>query len=581
MTIYRSVLTRGYFPKELPPAFFTDQFAAFATTKNGRAVLETYGAEDNYTECVKFSLARVGSERRELKIPHPALFAKLAVLTAAHFGRLLKKAGSSPFSKSRPFYATNRQRAIAPMFSLSNLAREKSSSRAGASFLLKADVSHFYPSLYTHAVGWAVDPKLRDKANWKNWKLLGKQLDQILMDIDGKISQGIPIGNDISFLLSEIVLAQVDRAMKVRRDRAYRWYDDYEIAFDTRHDAQVVLRQLTTELGRFRLRLNPVKTEISELPQATNDEWQDLLIEAGKRKFTYDREMVRYFDFAFRLRELHPKSAILTYALGVLFRLRCPSDDVGRVAQSCISQAILCEPGAAQKAFALLSYWALNKFKIDTELWTSSIDRLITQHAASGITSDVAWALAFCLDHKLTLNSNAGNVLASIDDDCVAIQALHMKSLSLIPRGFDKRRIARLVKEAGLDREHWLLAYEAVRHGFITTSASAVKSNKLFSELLARKVTFYRTQLPEYALVIHPGGAPEWVVRGWVKLIADEEHSAERIKKAGSPPILKQMKKDLQRVRRSAKTVEDILANLMDRFENRAVEEAMEGETYH
>jgi hypothetical protein len=46
-------------------------------------------------------------------------------------------------------------------------------------------------------------------ANWKNWKLLGKKVDQALMDSDRKISQGIPIGNDISFLLAEIVLAHV------------------------------------------------------------------------------------------------------------------------------------------------------------------------------------------------------------------------------------------------------------------------------------------------------------------------------------------------------------------------------------
>ena len=95
----------------------------------------------------------------------------------------------------------------------------------GASFLLKTDISHFYPSLYTHAVGWAVNPKLREKRHWHNQNLLGKKLDQVLMDMDGKISQGIPIGNDLSFLLSEVVLAQVDSSLNVPPHRAYRWFD--------------------------------------------------------------------------------------------------------------------------------------------------------------------------------------------------------------------------------------------------------------------------------------------------------------------------------------------------------------------
>ena len=98
----------------------------------------------------------------------------------------------------------------------------------GASYLLRADVSQFYPSLYTHAVGWAVDPALRLRANWTKPTFLGKRLDQALMDMQGKISQGVPIGNDISFLLAEIVLGQVDRDLRKYKGRAYRWFDDWK-----------------------------------------------------------------------------------------------------------------------------------------------------------------------------------------------------------------------------------------------------------------------------------------------------------------------------------------------------------------
>ena len=245
VTILQTLLARGYFPKELPPAFFTEQFAAYATTQSGRQTLAAYKPADNYTECVKYRLALPGVHRRELRIPHPASFAKLAALTARNFRRLLKKAGRSPFSKSRPIYALGRRRALQPALKPPNLGRERAALRAGGFFLLKADVSQFYPSLYTHAVGWAIDPKLRNKAHWKNPSILGNKLDQALMDLDGKVSQGIPIGNDISFLLAESVLAQVDRAISVPAHRSFRWFDDYEIAFDTYDDAEVCVRRLT------------------------------------------------------------------------------------------------------------------------------------------------------------------------------------------------------------------------------------------------------------------------------------------------------------------------------------------------
>jgi hypothetical protein len=426
LTIYKTLLARGYFPKELPPAFFTEQFAEFATSKSGRNVISKYKPADMFTQCVSYQMARPGSDRRELKVPHPYSFARLAGLTAEHFARLLKKASNSQFSKSRPVYATGRRRAISPMFSLANLARERAACRARSTFLLKADVSHFYPSLYTHAVGWAIDPKLLDKAHWSNQKLLGKKVDQALMNLDGKISQGIPIGNDISFLLAEIVLAQIDKAMSLSPERAYRWYDDYEIAFDSRSQAEAGLKKLTGELRRFRLRLNPHKTAIAELPLPAQEEWQEPLIQASASRFSKAADMVKYFDVAFRLRQEFPDSALLSYALGALFRLDRPTTKVGRIAQSCITQGLLCEPGIAQKAFALLSYWHLNGFSLNTDLIASTVDQMVAQHQTRGVSSDIAWALAFCLDKGLVLNKAAAQTLSTFDDDIVALQTLHL-----------------------------------------------------------------------------------------------------------------------------------------------------------
>jgi hypothetical protein len=432
------------------------------------------------------------------------------------------------------------------MFNLGNLARERAACRARATFLLKADISHFYPSLYTHAVGWAIDPKLRDKAHWNNWKLLGKKLDQALMNLDGKISQGIPIGNDISFLLAEVVLAQVDRGMGLAPERAYRWFDDYEIASETRGQAESCLKKLTEELRQFRLRLNPHKTTITELPLPAQDEWQDLLIRAGTNRFGNASEMVKHFDTAFRLRQRFPESAVLSYALGILFRLECPTPEVGRIAQSCITQSLLCEPGAAQKAFALLSYWHLNGFSLSTDLIASTVNQMVAQHQARGVSSDIAWALAFCLDKDLALSKSAAQALSAFDDDFIALQSLHLHAKGLLPHGFSAAKIQKMIKGADLNREHWLIAYEALRQGFLTDSKGAIKSNSLFSELLARKVTFYRTKLPSYAALIHPGGAPDWLIRRWMDVSTKASRKDKRAK--GGPslaPVPKLIRGDL------------------------------------
>ena len=571
MTIYRTLLSRGYFPKELPPAFFTEGFAAYASSATGRQILDAIAARSRSTDCVAFRLARPGAVGRELAIPHPSSFAALARITAKNFPRLLKKAAASPFSKSHPVYNPSAERAVLPSFRPKNLARERMVARAGGAYLVKADISHFYPSLYTHAVGWAVDPKLRSRANWQNRRLLGKQLDQALMNLQGKISQGIPIGNDISYLLAEIVLGKVDRALRFAADRAYRWFDDYEISCDSQDEAEKILAILTRELRKYRLSLNPRKTRIDALPGPAQLQWQQELFLASKAPLERLDVVVSFFDVAFRLREENPDAAVLNYALGLLFKLPKPEAQVAKVLQSAITQALLCEPGVAQKAFALMSYWHLNGLALDQALLTRTITAVLQRHEARGVTSDVSWALAFCLEHRIELSRVAGQVLSKCDDDCIALQALHCHAEGLIPRGFASGRIRRLVSNVNLDGEHWLLGYEALRQGFLTESQAAVGSHSLFNDFLQRRVTFYRTQLPAYAAVVHPGGAPPWILSLWLDLVRGTEPRPGQLEAAQQQQAYREFAEGVRELAGPPMSLADTMAALLARDPERGV----------
>src|SRR5262249_45570025 len=197
---------------------------------------------------------------------------------------------------------------------------------------------------------------------------------------------------------------------------------------------------LNRELGRFRLRLNPKKTVISRLPNPVQDHWQETL---KAFRFSNSQSVVQFFDNAFRFREQLPDEPVLMYALGLLFKIHAPTRDVARMALSCVTQALLCEPGAAQKAFALLTFWKINGAQLDSQLLAATLNRMIIGHQAIGFSSDIAWALAFCLEQQLTLNSEAGQALSVFDDDCIALQALDMDQKGLLPKGFNKNSIAK------------------------------------------------------------------------------------------------------------------------------------------
>ncbi len=532
-TIYRTLLAKGYFPKELPPHFFTEQFARYATSRTGRAALANFKPTNNMTECAEYDLALPGGGRRTLGIPHPGSFANLAALVAGSFARLLKKAGASRCSRSKPVYADTTRRALQPSVRPWNLAREKAVVRAGAQFLLKIDISQFYPSLYTHAIGWAVDPKLRDKRHWKNSKLLGKKLDQAMMDLQGKVSQGVPIGNDISFLLSEVVLGHIDKTLRLPRDRALRWFDDYEVACSSMDEAERRLGEIQDMLATFRLKLNSSKTKIVPLPEPANEIWhvelQDWARQTISRAGTPD--MVSFFDMAFRFRGAHRDAPVLSHALGLLFRLRAPTGHAANVAMSAITQAMLAEPGVTQKALSLVTYWHLNGLPLDAPLLTRTISDVILQQRHRGLTSDVSWGLSFCVQNNLTPTKPAIEALDACSDNCVFLQSLHLRAAGRLPRGFGAAALRTAIKQGDLDGPDWLLLYEAHRQHFTRGAPTLVTAHPLFSQMLARNVAFYRKDIPAYSAIIHPGGAPEWVVNQWMATVRkqDAQHQPERI----------------------------------------------------
>jgi hypothetical protein len=143
--------------------------------------------------------------------------------------------------------------------------------RIGKQFLLVADVSRFYPSIYTHAIDWAISSKARAKRQLRGRTKrasLGSTLDGLIQACQSGQTRGIPIGPAVSMLLSELLLTKVDARLKARRiSDGFRYADDYELTFGERSQAERALAILEDALAEFELELNPAKTTIYELPQ--------------------------------------------------------------------------------------------------------------------------------------------------------------------------------------------------------------------------------------------------------------------------------------------------------------------------
>lgn len=145
-------------------------------------------------------------------------------------------------------------------------------------YLIKTDISNFYPSVYTHSLTWAIHSKelIRDN-NRRNYDLYGNCIDKLVQNANDGCTNGLAIGSALSDLLAELLLASIDCKSSIDLKNidfiAVRFKDDYRILCHSKEDANSILHVLQQNLSEANLVLNEKKTFICDLPEGLYREW--------------------------------------------------------------------------------------------------------------------------------------------------------------------------------------------------------------------------------------------------------------------------------------------------------------------
>ena len=151
------VLARGFLPAELPTSFSTAKFAAVSSSLAA-------SVPRGWTMPVALNLARPGTLRRRLAIPNPFSQRALVDSCSANWAALDAHLRRSSLSLSRPVVSTTR-RALKFRIPFSGRPAERIARMCVARFILQADISECYRSIYTHSLEWALHAKETAKAN--------------------------------------------------------------------------------------------------------------------------------------------------------------------------------------------------------------------------------------------------------------------------------------------------------------------------------------------------------------------------------------------------------------------------------
>jgi hypothetical protein len=343
-------------------------------------------------------------------------------------------------------------------------------------------------------LAWALHGKEHAKAHIG--KTDGDRLDAAIRASSGGQTIGIPIGPDSSFVAAEIVLTAIDISLQEQLPglKGFRYLDDYEFAFRSRAEAEEALVTLEGALAEYELALNASKTRIFELPEPFEPRWpheiRTFAIRSGTPIQTFN-DVVALFNRAAELAQIDPGA--LKYAI-----LKCRDVTIAprhwRPFQHLVWSAVSAVPTTTASALDLLRIKSQEiEHPVDLEEAGHVLEGLILGNAPLRNSSEVVWAIWAATVFGIELSVAAAAAASRVEDDFVAIVALHGESSGTFPTGsVDYTAWEQAVTDdEALYGPHWLLKYENCVHSWFSGADADVSSDPFFSKLLAQGVSFF------------------------------------------------------------------------------------------
>ncbi len=319
--IYKGLLAYGLFTEKLPPVFTARGFFDYCESKSP-------SFPQKPAEYIYYESMRNVNTPRPLGIPNPATYQLLCKYVSDIWPQLQEYFENETKGQEHIISRTHirKMRDSKGLFSM-NYKDWKADGTPepdlllGARYLVHADISNCFPSIYTHALSWALVGKdlakqNQNKAQWYN------KLDFYTRNIKNGETHGLLIGPHVSNLLSEIILVKIDKALYDLGWRYIRNIDDYTCYVSTYEEGQLFLTELSEQLRAYDLTLNHKKTAIEELPTASVEHWVrkiNAFTVFNDKEIMNFKEVRAYLDMAIDLmKENNNNAAILNYAMKVL-----------------------------------------------------------------------------------------------------------------------------------------------------------------------------------------------------------------------------------------------------------------------
>jgi Reverse transcriptase (RNA-dependent DNA polymerase) len=489
MSITQLLIEHGYFPAELPSPFSTKSYAA----NLDKLPADPTGIGPKSSRCAYHSIPRLQHSRRLLGLPNPLHQLKLAFLVERHWSEIEKHMAQSPLSLTSLHVNPEPPRALSKAAQFDDLDTERVLRSSASRFLLKADLSRFYHTLYTHSIPWALHTKDTAKAQRNNKSLFGNVIDEAVRNTQDQQTIGIPVGPDTSDLISEILGVALDMQLLEANPHlsGLRFVDDYYLYFATRSEAESALADLHRVASHFAVEINPLKTMIRELPESLQPAWKSELRSQVIRPDQERQDLLGLFSSAFENATRYPGNNVLKFAVKQSTGRRVSVEN-WKVYESFLLGSLVSEPNLAPTLAPILIKYRDDGYPIDSQKLLNSCAEVALYHAKLRQGFEVAWALWLCKLFSLELPQPSLRQVSLVDDPIVALLMLDLRNLGLAD-GLDPSMWLMHMQPDHLYSENWLLAYEAYVRGWLPSADGMdyVATDAFFGVLARNNIRFY------------------------------------------------------------------------------------------
>jgi hypothetical protein len=510
---------RGYFPRELPPAFTSRSFGDYIHDEGG--AISSYPT----TKPTRMNLRRAGGFRRPLTIPNPFSYFDIATQLAANWADIDHLYSRGIAASTAPVInATGNGRYLLPRTPFLTLPLVRAKRRSRARFVVLSDLSQCYASIYTHSIPWALMGKGDAKAAWRSrgaTPLVGDNLDRSCQRSQDLQTKGIAIGPDASLALAELVLTRIDIEMAKRMGfdgstpfPLVRIIDDFEYYASSRSEAESALIAWEQSANEFELSINIEKTEILELPSELDHSWiaianQFILRQSSQELMRND--LLSFFSIMFDLASKDPTAAVITFA-------------IQRINKECLSNmnqvtfdvycdlllpASIAEPSALRVVASALKSGHDSGLSIPNEALAGTLNEIVNFHSKLDHGSEVAWALSILGHFDLKVTKENGSLVALMSDNfCLILLRLLEENGNLEDTPDFGSAISRSQETGVTLGSDWLLGYEYAHRGW--SDQGAAFDEPLFNDLHRAGISFLDIDdrllgsLPTQSILVEP-----------------------------------------------------------------------------